>query len=209
MLLLYSSSGVLYLSHRLYTGKLLSSTLKGNQVYKFWPSILITHIKKLHWFTGLFIQAWRMWVRASVNNCYWTRYSLQFWLFVNETCTVFRFHSELGSFRKLARSAMDAKIMVWKLKKKGYYVMYKLGFKRDNWFWLKWCCVFFCFVFFGGGGVLSLVERYPLGSNLGLRKERDNWFLIVQLVFWVISLALVERCPLGSKLALPCIRLFT
>jgi len=32
--------------------------------------------------------------------------------------------------------------------------------------------------------------------------KRDNWFLIIQLVVWVISLALVERYPLGSKLAL-------
>jgi len=52
---------------------------------------------------------------------------------------------------------------LWSLKvyKKRYYVIYKLGFKRDNWFLIVQC-------FFWGVLSLALVERYPLGSKLAL-----------------------------------------
>ena len=39
-------------------------------------------------------------VRASVNNFLLTRYSLHFWLYLNETYTVVRYPWELGSFLK-------------------------------------------------------------------------------------------------------------
>ena len=47
-------------------------------------------------------------VRASINNnnyCLWTWYSLQFWLYLNQTYTVVRYPWELGSFRKPVRFA--------------------------------------------------------------------------------------------------------
>ena len=66
----------------------------------------------------------------------------------------------LDAFENYQEPPMHAKIMVFESLKKGYYVMYKLGFKRDNWFLIE--------VFFGGVLSLALVERYPLRSKLAL-----------------------------------------
>ena len=53
--------------------------------------------------------------------------------------------------------------------------MYKLGFKRDNWFLIV--------VFFGRVLSLALVDRYPMASNLGFWKERQLFFLVISLAF--------------------------
>jgi len=84
--------------------------------------------------------------------------------------------------------------------------MYKLGFKRDNWFLIV--------VFFGRVLSLALVDRYPMASNLGFWKERQLFFLVISLAFLAklgsiirTNVAMDGRMGIGVRLCVCVARL--
>ena len=82
------------------------------EVFCFWKMIDWLWFNAVQWFLALLAKGQKSLCRgvvsvvcASVNNCLWSRYSLQFWLYLNQTYTVVRYLWELCSFCKPARSA--------------------------------------------------------------------------------------------------------